>query len=108
MGLGQTKKCLSKRVSNFYKDNKERISERRKVLYNLQKTKPVVYLLPSENYIGTTENLKKRLARHKSYGRDVKNVRVLSEFDLRSDALELEEFLHELGYNGRHKYSSYK
>ena len=102
------KECVCERTSKFYENNKKIISKRRKELYSIEKTKPLVYLLESENYVGTTENLKRRLARHKSCSRSVENVRVLAEFDLRSDALELEEFLHDLGYNGRHKLNSYQ
>lgn len=59
-----------------------------------------VYLLPIENYVGVTDNLTVRKSGHKYYGRETKGMRVLAQFNNRKDALELEQFLHELGYIG--------
>jgi len=60
-----------------------------------------VYLIPSENYVGITESLYYRMAGHKSVGRDISNYRVLATFEDRELGLELEELLHDLGYEGR-------
>ena len=90
------------------KANKEKAKEYGKAYYKAQNNKPSVYIIDSENYVGTTGNLYFRLMAHKSIGRDVSEVRILSEFNSREEALELEEFLHDLGYNGKHKNNSYK
>jgi len=82
--------------------------KRRELEYIRNNHKPCVYILPNEMWVGTTENLKNRLNAHKyADKRDVLNARVLREFDTRSDALEFEEFMHELGYKGKHKNNRY-
>ena len=86
----------------------------RKVLYDkltreCSSHKPIVYLIVKENYVGTTENLKCRLRSHKKdFGRDVSEVLVLKEFVERKDALEYERELHNQGYNGKHRFNTYK
>jgi len=61
-----------------------------------------VYLLPSCNYVGYTNCIERRMLDHKSrYKRDVSNYRILYKTDSKEDALELEELLHDLGYEGR-------
>jgi hypothetical protein len=68
-----------------------------------------VYLLPIPNYVGITSSMYLRLRVHeRTYGRDITNYRILHSCKSRNDALELEEFLHDLGYNGRHKNNLYK
>mgnify|MGYP003656196616 CR=1 FL=1 len=68
-----------------------------------------VYLLPSINYVGITSSIYLRLRVHeRTYNRDISNHRILYSFKSRNDALELEEFLHEIGYKGRHKNNLYK
>jgi predicted GIY-YIG superfamily endonuclease len=95
--------CLNERTKNNYHNNVESISKRRKELHKLQKHKPLVYLLKKEQYVGVTENIKKRMNRHSSCGRLVDDVVVLMDFKSRTEALELECFLHELGYKGKHR-----
>ena len=101
------KECVNSRNKSHYYSNKRRISTKRKELYASKKHSPIVYLLMSENYVGVTENFNKRMNRHSSSGRIVNDAVILSEFESRSEALELEVFLHDLGYKGRHKYNSY-
>lgn len=80
----------------------------RKNKYKSNTHSPLVYLLPNENWVGTTENLSNRLSCHMyADKRDVSDARVLASFDSRQEALELEEFLHSLGYCGRHKNNRY-
>ena len=40
--------------------------------------------------------------------RNTNNYRILSSFNNREDALELEELLHNIGYDGRHINNMYK
>ena len=100
--------CLNDRVKKNYYNNVEDILTRRKELHKLKKHKPLVYLLKSESYVGVTENIKKRMNRHLSDGRFVDDVVILKEFNSRPEALELEEFFHDLGYIGKHKNNSYR
>jgi predicted GIY-YIG superfamily endonuclease len=68
-----------------------------------------VYLLPNENYIGTTCDLSHRLSYHRRvYGRDTNGYRILYSTTDRSEALEFERLLHDIGYEGRHKRNSYQ
>ena len=49
------------------------------------------------------------MSKHRSNNkRNTNNYRILRTFDNREDALELESFLHELGYEGKHKQNLYK
>ena len=109
------KKNKEKRNSyskKYHSENKEDILAR-KVIYDKKtraerKHKPLVYLIESENYVGTTEDLHYRLQKHNYNGKDVSEVVVLSEFESRDEALEFEKQLHNNGYNGRHKFNTYK
>ena len=100
----------------YNKANKDRIKGYRKAYnkayheahYNSKKHKPTVYLLVKENYVGVTENLDNRMRFHKHNGKDTSEVRILGEFDSRSDALEVEALIHDLGYKGQHSYNVYK
>lgn len=101
-------------LSREYHDkNRNDILERKRA-YDKQKNidnkhKPTVYLLVNENYVGTTENIKNRLSCHKKdSGRDISKVKILGEFETRQEALDLERQLHSEGYNGRHRFNSYK
>lgn len=77
-------------------------------MYESNKHKPVVYFLPKENWVGTTENLSNRLGVHLyADKRDISEARVLAEFNNRQEALDFEEFLHSLGYCGKHKNNRY-
>lgn len=67
-----------------------------------------VYILPKENYAGVTCNTYNRKANHKSVGRYVDDMRVIYSTTSREDALELEDLLHDIGYEGRHAFNSYK
>ena len=97
----------------YYYKNRDAILDR-KSEYDKQKQiadkhNPLVYLLVNENYVGTTENLKMRLLRHKTdKKRDVSEVIILAEYIDRADALELERALHNQGYKGKHKFNTYK
>ncbi len=68
-----------------------------------------VYLLEDYNYVGTTDGIYHRFAQHKSRDkRDCTNYRILYESDNRDDCLELEELLHDMGYEGAKKGNSYR
>ena len=59
-----------------------------------------VYLLPNENYAGISDNLKYRLCRHKSQGKDVSKVRIVFRSKNRILAHLVETILHLFGWNG--------
>lgn len=59
-----------------------------------------VYLLPKENYVGQTKQIKKRMHDHKGYGRDISDYKILHTFNTREEALAKEKEYHEAGYNG--------
>lgn len=89
-------------------DSYKRHSIKRDLRYHKRKHKPIVYLMPNENYVGTTENLYYRLREHEKLGRDVSGVRTLHEFEDRATALKFERFMHEQGYEGKHKFNMYR
>ena len=60
-----------------------------------------VYLLEDYNYVGITDSIYNRFSVHKSAGRDCKNYRILHKTKDRSEALELEALLHDIGYEGK-------
>jgi len=107
----------------YYQKNKERLQLKRREAYKRRRLKelesanrrrresvhePLVYLLPKENYVGTTSNLKNRLSVHKNKGRNTGGWIILAKFEVRAEALKLESFYHNIGYNGKHKYNVYK
>ncbi len=62
-----------------------------------------VYLLEDYNYVGVTNNVYRRFAKHKYHNnRDCTNHRILYKTKDRSEALELEALLHDIGYEGKH------
>ena len=98
------KKRLAEAKKDYYNNNKE--SFRLRELKT--KHKPCVYILPFENYIGTTENYTKRIINHTAKGKNVNSARVLKYLNNRAEALELEQLLHSLGYEGKHNRNTYK
>ena len=109
----------------YYQDNKEYFSNKSKETYNSDKDKWYqinkgwldqfkdgqyhVYKIDSANeYVGITNNIYRRMCRHKHDGRDVSNFRILASFDTSKEAGELESFIHDLGYPGNiTKYNKY-
>jgi hypothetical protein len=68
-----------------------------------------VYYLPNHNYVGTSDNLYYRMARHKSvYKRVVDNYQILASFEDRGKAKRFESLMHDSGFEGRHSKNSYK
>ena len=67
-----------------------------------------VYYLPLHNYVGTTETINKRMAYHKTNGRDTTGYEIWKVFDNRKDALYFEALMHSSGYNGKHSKNMYK
>jgi len=106
------KDCISLDNKNYRLNNSLKESLRKKEYRELKKLKPVkhyVYLLPNENYVGTTKNIPERMSKHRTKNnRNVDDYRILATFDDRSDALELEALLHTIGYLGKHKNNMYK
>jgi predicted GIY-YIG superfamily endonuclease len=67
-----------------------------------------VYILPEENYAGTTKNPTQRERLHRSSKhRNTKGFRVIYSTPNRQEALELEELLHDTGYEGKHINNQY-
>ena len=105
----ETKAKNNARARAWQKANKEKAKATHKKYRDSKKHKPSVYIIDSENYVGVTENIYTRLSYHRNTNlRDVSEVRIIAEFNSREEALELEEFLHDLGYKGRHKNNTYK
>lgn len=106
------KECISNCNLLYRTNNKDKESKRKKEYRDLQKSKPIihhVYLLPNENYVGTTMNVVERMSKHRIVNkRNTNNYRILSSFSNREDALELEELLHNMGYDGKHINNMYK
>ena len=61
-----------------------------------------VYYLPTENYVGMTTILSKRLERHssKEFNRYVKDVEIFGKYKTDAEARAIERELHSLGYLG--------
>jgi predicted GIY-YIG superfamily endonuclease len=102
------KVCNKKDTVDYKKVNNAKCKLYRAKYREQMKHKPTVYLLVKENYVGTTSRLKHRIYQHKHNGKFVEDFIVLASFDSRKDALDLEEFMHELGYNGKHRNNVYK
>ena len=60
----------------------------------------VVYKL-SNNYVGSTNNLYLRMAKHKSVGNPVDNYEVLFASYDKAEANKVERHYHSIGFNGR-------
>ena len=101
------KSCRSNRTAKHYAENKESYLEKSLEGYNASKSDYKVYLLEDENYVGVTGNLKWRMTQHRYKGKNTQNVRILLETPDRERALELEELLHDMGYEGKHLNNRY-
>jgi len=83
---------------NWQETNREHIRE-----YNKQWRHDEhysVYLLPKENYVGQTKQIKKRMYDHKHNGKDTSDYKILHTFTTREEALAKEAEYHKAGYNG--------
>ncbi len=121
-GINICKSCRSARTQKHYLNNKESYQEKGKKLYYSNPTKwrtknrewitgkkdglTHVYMLENE-YVGVTNNLYARMTHHKHVGNPT-NYRVLYSTKNRADALELEELLHDMGYEGKHNKNLYR
>ena len=113
---------------NYYQKNKEKVKEYnkkyRKSYYKRNKKKEAeqmkqyrlslkdgyhrVYLLEDYNYVGISVNIKNRFGQHKcKFNRDCTNHRILYKTKDRTEGLELEKLLHDIGYEGKNT-SQYK
>jgi hypothetical protein len=113
----KNKKRINKRNNEYYKKwydiNKEKEIERVKDWQNNNHEKRTewienhrddgyysVYLLPKENYIGQTQQVKQRMVYHKYKGKDISDYQILHTFNTREEALAKEKEYHDKGYNG--------
>lgn len=63
----------------------------------------IVYLLPSSNYVGYTNNIKWRIRNHKSkYKRTADNYVIISKVQTQDQARQMEAWYHNRGYRGKH------
>ena len=107
-GIYRCKPCHNKNQKKHYHANSDRYKTLVKGHYNKTKENGyVVYLLETENYVGVTGNFTYRKAVHKHSNRDIFNYRILLETPDRERALELEELLHDMGYEGKHLKNRY-
>lgn len=121
--MKECKKCKEyKSLESFTKNNankdrldyycKECKAIKKKINYDKHMAREIinyVYLLPVHNYVGTTNCISQRMSKHRTKAkRDTSNYRILYSSTNRKDALELEELLHDIGYEGRHKKNWYR
>ena len=62
-----------------------------------------VYYIPSEEYIGYTNNFTSRIRDHKKNGKDVTGHKIVGQFDSAVKAHLVETLFHFIGYNGFHE-----
>lgn len=97
------KSCVRARGKKHYSENKQAYHSYNKVFSQSKKDGNYhVYLLPDDNYVGSTTNIWRRMVDHKSIGRNTESVRILLSTPSRTKAWELEKLLHDIGYEGRH------
>ena len=89
------------RQERYRKNNKESVKAKNLKQYNSRKHSPLVYLIPNENYVGYTCQVKTRMYAHKANGKDISNYRILKHCNSKEEALELEALLHSIGYKGK-------
>ena len=98
---------IEKRRKQWVKDNLSSQQEYKKQ-WSLNKKDGYhrVYLLEDYNYVGVTQNICNRFAVHKTQlNRDCSNHRILYKTKDRSEALELEALLHDMGYEGKKRHN---
>lgn len=59
-----------------------------------------LYYLPEEHYVGITNFVKQRIAKHKHLGKVVDNYEIICKFKFAVQAHLYETYLHCMGYNG--------
>ena len=97
------KTCNRQRGKKHYEENREHYHQ-----YNVKYTHSQkdglyhVYILPDNNYAGSTTNVWQRMVGHRTKGRVTDSMRVIHSTPNREEAWELEKLLHDLGYEGRH------
>jgi len=62
-----------------------------------------VYYIPSEEYVGFTNNLLSRMGDHKKHGKDVTGYKIIGQFDSAVKAHLVETLFHFIGFNGFHE-----
>ena len=102
------KERITADVKAYNLANKENKKAYYKEYYLGWKHKPLVYLLPKCNWVGTTECIRSRIYKHISLGRNTDNYKILKKFETRAEALDFERKMHDLGYQGRHKNNAYR
>jgi len=100
------KSCAVKRNNKYlkknYSKNRDRILANNKKLIDSHKD-GLYHVYVVDNYAGQTTNVWQRKVTHKSrFKRNTDTFRVLYSTPDKTEALELEALLHDLGYEGRH------
>mgnify|MGYP000076357592 FL=1 len=93
--------ALNKR---WRQENKEAIREKKRLENQALKDNfYTLYYLPEEHYIGVTCRPEMRMKKHRTESsRITKGYEVISTFDTKKEALDVERFMHDyLGYNGK-------
>ena len=84
----------------------ERRAYEKKLRESWKDGKHHVYII--DNYAGVTNSPLKRKREHGTVGRNKDTFRIVYSTKSRSDALELEALLHDMGYEGKHRNNTYK
>ena len=105
----KNKEKVLKQSKEYYLNNKEKVKARlkaysKKYHANEKDGYHRVYLLEDYNYVGVTNSTRARFNKHKSrHNRDYTNHRILYKSKDRKECEELEDLLHDMGYEGRHR-----
>ena len=64
-----------------------------------------VYILPNDNYVGVSKNIRQRMAVHRcERGRDTSRLQIIKAFEDRREALDYERYLQKTcGYDGAYE-----
>jgi hypothetical protein len=95
------KSCMKKKGKQWRENNPEYDKQ---YIQSHKDGRYYVYLLPEVNYVGVTERPYYRMTRHK-FDNNIStssSYEILHSFDNRDHALVVEDYYHELGWNGKY------
>jgi hypothetical protein len=96
--LKNRQKIIQRNVE-YTKKNKDKVNKRERERHKDGKCR--VYLLPYSMYVGITNNVYKRMIKHRSVGNDITDYIILHICDTEKEARELEKIYHDLGFKGK-------
>ena len=86
---------------DWVKNNREANRAAKKRYNDADKTEEtILYYLPEEHYMGITNNLRRRLQKHRRNGKITEGHEVIGRFERHVDAHLVETMFHVRGYNG--------